>query len=125
MPENTGLRRCAAGLYTPRPMASKGRRSPRAKSDRTGAGAEDTAPADPPNIDAVLQQLEEVVDALESGDLPLEQALARFEEGVNLARRGGALLDAIEERVEVLLADGRNDARTAPFESEDEEEDDD
>ena len=43
----------------------------------------------------------------------------------NVGLRGGALLDAIEERVEVLLADGRGDARTAPFEDEDEDEEDD
>jgi exodeoxyribonuclease VII small subunit len=60
---------------------------------------------DEPGIDKVLDGLETVVEELESGDLPLEQALARFEEGVRLARQGGKILDAVEERVEVLLAD--------------------
>lgn len=111
----------ASGLYTPRPVASKGKRSPRTKAGGTksdgGAG---------PKIDEVLTQLEDVVEALESGDLPLEQALARFEEGVKLARQGGSLLDAIEERVEVLLAHGREgEMRTAAFEGDGEDEEDD
>jgi exodeoxyribonuclease VII small subunit len=73
--------------------------------------------AGPTGIDAVLVGLEGVVAQLERGDLPLEQALERFEQGVALARRGGRLLDAVEERVERLLAD-RDE--TVPFETEDE-----
>jgi len=56
-------------------------------------------------IDEILDRLEGVVQALEAGDLPLEEALRRFEHGVGLARRGSALLDAVEERVEQLLSD--------------------
>ena len=73
-------------------------------------------------IDAVLEGLEAVVKELESGDLPLEKALERFEESVRLARRGGNMLDAVEERVETLLAD-RDETR--PLTSEDEEVEDD
>lgn len=57
------------------------------------------------SIDAILGGLEHVVKELESGELPLERALVRFEEGVRLARRGSALLDAVEERIEMLLRD--------------------
>lgn len=64
-----------------------------------------------PSIDEVLSGLERVVEELEGGELPLERALERFEEGVRLARQGGTLLDAVEQRVEVLLADGG----TEPF----------
>lgn len=67
-------------------------------------------------IDAILDGLEQAVQELEAGDLPLEQALRRFEQGVALARRGSTLLDAVEERVEQLLAD-RDEA--VPFASED------
>ncbi len=74
------------------------------------AGAE--APAESPAIDRVLGDLERVVAELEAGDLPLETALKRFEDGVRLARQGGQLLDAVEQRVEVLL-EGREG--TAPF----------
>lgn len=66
-------------------------------------------------IDEILDGLEAVVHELEAGDLPLEEALRRFEHGVELARRGSTLLDAVEERVEQLLAD-RDEA--VPFSSE-------
>ncbi|MBK6919090.1 MAG: exodeoxyribonuclease VII small subunit [Deltaproteobacteria bacterium] len=67
----------------------------------------DTAgePAAGPGIDAILEQLEQVVGDLEGGTLPLERALERFEQGVALARRGNALLERVEQRVETLLAD--------------------
>lgn len=65
-----------------------------------------------PAIDRVLGDLERVVAELEAGDLPLETALQRFEDGVRLARQGGQLLDAVEQRVEMLL-EGREG--TAPF----------
>ncbi len=75
-----------------------------------------------PAIDDVLTNLERIVKELEGGELPLEVALERFESGVRLARRGSALLDAVEQRVEVLL-EGRDEV--APFATPDEEERDD
>jgi exodeoxyribonuclease VII small subunit len=71
-------------------------------------------------IDEILDGLEAVVAQLEAGDLPLEEALRRFEHGVGLARRGSSLLDAVEERVEQLLAD-RDEA--VPMNDESTEED--
>lgn len=56
-------------------------------------------------IDTILDRLEQVVADLEGGELPLEQALDRFEQGILLARRGNTLLDRVEQRVEMLLAD--------------------
>jgi len=80
---------------------------------KTGEDAPAAAPeATSPAIDQVLGDLERVVAELEAGDLPLESALKRFEDGVRLARQGGQLLDAVEQRVEMLL-EGRDG--TAPF----------
>lgn len=75
---------------------------------------------DGPTIDAVLGGLEKVVEQLEGGDLPLEEALARFEQGVALARRGSAMLDQVEERVQVLLAG--DEGGTVPFVADDDRE---
>lgn len=61
--------------------------------------------ADGQGIDAILDRLEQVVAELEGGELPLEQALDRFEQGIHLARRGNTMLDRVEQRVEMLLAD--------------------
>ena len=79
-------------------------------SEAGEAGASPTVSG--PAIDQVLVELERVVAELEAGDLPLETALKRFEDGVRLARQGGQLLDAVEQRVEMLL-EGREG--TAPF----------
>ncbi|HEY4239671.1 MAG TPA: exodeoxyribonuclease VII small subunit [Kofleriaceae bacterium] len=55
-------------------------------------------------FDQVLARLREVVARLESGDLSLEQSLAAYEEGVQLARRGQHLLASAEKRVEILVS---------------------
>jgi len=59
------------------------------------------------SAEALLNRLDEVVRELEAGELPLEQALARFEEGVKLVREGEQLLASVEQRIEILLADER------------------
>jgi len=65
------------------------------------------APAtDTLSFEQVLEKLEGVVAELERGELPLEQALAAFERGVLLSRKGASLLDDAERRIEVLLGQG-------------------
>jgi exodeoxyribonuclease VII small subunit len=73
------------------------------------------AQPDTQGFDQVLAQLRGVVEKLEGGNLSLEQSLQAFEEGVRLARQGSQILDAAEQRVEVLLRDESGE-RTAPFE---------
>lgn len=51
------------------------------------------------DFEGALKQLEGIVAALESGRLPLEQALDRYETGVRLVQRCRALLQAAEERL--------------------------
>ena len=51
-----------------------------------------------------FKSLEESVDALARGDLPLDQALAVFEEGLALYRRCHAILADSEQRVTKLIA---------------------
>lgn len=50
-----------------------------------------------------MKRLTALVEELEQGNLPLEESLARFEEGVRLARLSQTQLDAAEARVEELL----------------------
>ena len=66
-------------------------------------------------FDQVLGQLRGVVEKLEGGNLSLEQSLQAFEEGVKLSRQGSQILDAAEERVEILLRDETGE-RVATFE---------
>ena len=57
-----------------------------------------------PTFEESFQALEERVDALARGDLPLDQALAVFEEGLALYRRCHAILSDSEQRVTKLVA---------------------
>lgn len=51
-----------------------------------------------------IRRLGEIVETLENGELPLEDSLRLFEEGVKLARASQAKLDRAEKRVEELLS---------------------
>jgi exodeoxyribonuclease VII small subunit len=55
------------------------------------------------SFESALRSLEEVVERLESGELPLEDALACFEEGVRSAALCQKRLKAVEAKVETLL----------------------
>jgi exodeoxyribonuclease VII small subunit len=55
------------------------------------------------DFEQALGELETVVDRLEHGELPLEEALRQFERGVELARTCQGALKQAEQRVEVLL----------------------
>jgi exodeoxyribonuclease VII small subunit len=54
-------------------------------------------------LEKSLEELEALVTRLESGDLPLEQALKEFEHGVKLTRQCQAALQEAEQKVEILL----------------------
>lgn len=71
------------------------------KSETAGDGA-------PPSFEAAVQKLGEIVEKLESGDLPLEESLALFEQGIRLSRDAQSRLDAAEKRVEQLLGFDEN-----------------
>ena len=55
------------------------------------------------NLEKSLAELEELVEELESGDLPLEKAMKKFEEGIKLTRGCQTALKEAEQRVEILL----------------------
>jgi exodeoxyribonuclease VII small subunit len=65
-------------------------------------------------FDAVVARLRAVVERLETGQLGLEEALAVYEQGVALARRGHHLLDAAEKKVEILVS-ASGTIETAPL----------
>lgn len=55
------------------------------------------------SFETCLEDLEKVVKALEAGDLPLDQALALFEKGMELSQTCRKQLEEAETRVEILL----------------------
>ena len=62
-------------------------------------------PKDAPKLDfeTAMRDLEELVERLEQGDLPLEESLAAFERGVMLTRSCQMALKEAEQKVEILL----------------------
>lgn len=58
------------------------------------------------SFENILENLESIIRDLEEGDLPLEKALERFEQGVALSRKGAQRLRDVEKRIEEVLADG-------------------
>lgn len=68
-----------------------------------------------PNFEKALQQLEEIVHELESGDLPLEKALKKFEDGVRLSKLCADKLDETEKRVILLMQDSAGNPTEVPF----------
>ena len=56
-----------------------------------------------PNFEQCLQRLEAIVEELEKGDVPLEKALALFEEGIQLSGSCRKELEEAEGKVEILL----------------------
>jgi exodeoxyribonuclease VII small subunit len=55
------------------------------------------------NLEKSLADLEKLVEELESGDLPLEKAMKKFEEGIKLTRGCQTALQEAEQKVEILL----------------------
>ena len=55
------------------------------------------------DLEKALAELEEIVEQLESGDLPLEKSLKQFERGVRLSRECQSALKDAEQRVQILM----------------------
>ncbi|HLC40824.1 MAG TPA: exodeoxyribonuclease VII small subunit [Methylomirabilota bacterium] len=83
-------------------------------------GTEKKEPTDLKFEDA-LARLELIVQTLEAGNLPLEESLKAFEEGVALTRFCARYLEEAERRIELLTKDEHGVLRPQPFGWEDEE----
>ena len=71
-----------------------------------------------PGFEKSLQELEDLVEKMEQGDLSLEDSLAHFEKGVQLSRACQKALKEAEQKVEILMR--KNDQEDlVPFDSED------
>ncbi len=62
-----------------------------------------------------IETLEKLIEELERGDLPLEEALKKFEEGVKLIKYCNQKLDEAEQKIEIILKDEK-ELKTVPFE---------
>ena len=65
-----------------------------------------------------LKDLEQIVKELETGDLPLEKALKRFEDGMALSKKCSQMLDETEQKVSRLIKDSEDTFREQDFENQ-------
>ena len=70
-----------------------------------------------------FQQLEKIVQRLEAEELPLDESLQLFEEGIRLSRFCHQRLEEVEKKIELILADAKGQPVIEPFEEEELEDD--
>jgi len=76
-------------------------------------------PTEPePTFEAAIGRLEAVVEEMGSDNLPLEDLIKRYEEGVRLIKVCEQKLKAVEKRVEILMDQTAGDAGLVPFDPE-------
>lgn len=68
-----------------------------------------------PTFEESLKQLETIVNQLERGDLPLEESLQLFEEGVRLSSACKQELDTAEGKVQILMKQRDGSMKPEPF----------
>lgn len=76
---------------------------PMGDSPAKAQGDTGVAPGAAPDFERALAELEGLVARLESGELPLDEALQTFERGVTLTRQCQSALNAAQQKVEILL----------------------
>jgi len=69
-------------------------------------------------FEEAFQRLQQIVDSLEEGGLPLDELEARFEEGLRLSQFCNRKLDGIEQRVRKLVEKAGGELAVEPFEEE-------
>lgn len=76
----------------------------RKNTTTTNKPDEKQPPGEGLSFEESIRRLGQIVERLESGELPLEESLKLFEEGVRLAKSSQSTLDRAEKRVEELLS---------------------
>ena len=66
-------------------------------------------------FEQAMKQLEQIVQDLESGDMPLEKAIKTFEEGVQLSKFCSQKLDETEKRITILMQNSDGKIAEVPF----------
>lgn len=72
-------------------------------------------PPSPATFEESVAQLEQIVAAIESGQIGLEQSLAKYEQGMELVKRCRAILDRAEKRIEQLTETPTGNMSTEPL----------
>lgn len=68
-------------------------------------------------FEQAMKRLEEIVNSLETGDAPLDQSMALFEEGTKLSAYLNRLLDQAEQKVTIMTKKENGEPVEVPFEA--------
>lgn len=72
-------------------------------------------------FEMAMKQLEQIVQELETGDMPLEKAIKKFEEGIQISKYCSEKLDESERRITLLMRDSNGEkVSESPFVAENE-----
>jgi len=74
-------------------------------------------------FEEALEKLEKIVGDLENGDLALDEALEKYEEGIRLSKVCSKKLEAARKKVEILLKAGDGSFELKPFDEKSAEDD--
>ena len=69
-----------------------------------------------PNFEGAMDRLEKIVEQMETGKLPLEDLIVRYEEGMNLVRVCQERLAKAEEKIEIIARNSAGNAIVKDFE---------
>ena len=69
-------------------------------------------------FEKAIEKLEKIVEFLESGEIPLDEALKRYEEGIKIARLCGQKLAEAEQKIEMLVRDPSGNLRAVSFDED-------
>lgn len=70
------------------------------------------------DFETSMEELENIIKELESGDLPLEDAIKKFESGMKYSTYCNDMLDKTEKKISILLEDANGNIKEEPFENE-------
>jgi exodeoxyribonuclease VII small subunit len=80
--------------------------------------AKPKATATEPTFETAMDRLEAIVEQMESGKLPLEELIVRYEEGMSMVKVCQERLTAAEHKIEIIARDNAGQAVVKPFEPE-------
>lgn len=70
-------------------------------------------PTQQPTLEASLEEVTQLIDKMEHGELTLEQSLAQFERGVTLIKHCQKMLEEAEQKVQLLIQKNNQDTLTS------------
>ncbi|MBU0641392.1 MAG: exodeoxyribonuclease VII small subunit [Planctomycetes bacterium] len=70
-------------------------------------------------FEEAMQRLDEIVEAMETGEIGIEDSLAQYEEAMTLAAHCRRTLDAAEQRIQKIQLDAAGQPQAVPFEPQD------